>query len=105
MTLIPAFVFAGSSPNLTCTVDLSPLVDIAVTVTTALTGPGGFMRIDTAQSVVGSTTTYTSTATVSSIGQDQSGNYTCTVTVGTAASFFAESVGYSSFRVTVGKTR
>ena len=98
--MTPVFIFAGSSPNLTCNV---ALVDIPVAVTTAWTGPGGFMRINTAQFVVGSTTTYTSTATISSIGQDQSGNYTCTVTVGIASSFFAESVGYS--RVTVGKTR
>ena len=63
---------AGSSVSLTCTVVLSPLVDISVTVTTEWTGPDGFMTTNTAQPVVRSTTTFTSTATVGSFGREQS---------------------------------
>ena len=105
MTVTPSVVpvFAGSSPNLTCTVKLSSAVDIPVTVNTVWTGPAGFIRNDTAQSVMGSNTTYTSTVIISSIGRYQSANYTCRVTVGIASSFFRETIGYSSSRITVGK--
>ena len=47
----------GSDVNLTCTVELSPAVDVPVTVNTVWTGPDGFMTTNTAQPV---TTTYTS---------------------------------------------
>ena len=47
---------------------------------TVWTGPDGFMTTNTAQPVMGSTTTYASTAIVSSFGRDQSGVYTCTAT-------------------------
>ena len=67
----------GSNVTLTCTVELSPAVDVPVTVNTVWTAPAGFMTTNTAQPVMGSTTTYTSTAMVSSFGRDQSGNYTC----------------------------
>ena len=96
-------IIAGSSPNLTCTVELSPLVDLKVKLTTVWTGPAGFMTTNTAQPVMGSTTTYTSTAMISSIGREQSGNYTCTVTVRIMSSFFTDIVGYSSSRIIVGK--
>ena len=70
----------GSTVTLTCTVELSPAVDVLVTVNTVRTGPDGFMTTSTAQRM-GSTTTYISTAMVSSFGRDQSGDYTCTATV------------------------
>ena len=93
-------IISGSSPILTCTVELSPAVDVPVTVDTVWTGPTGFRTTNTAQPVMGSTTTYTSTATISSIGIDQSGNYTCTMTVRITSS---DVVGYSSSRIIVGK--
>ena len=70
-------------PNvtLTCTVVLSPAVDVPVTVNTVWTGPDGFMISNAAQPVMGSSTTYTSVAMVSSFGRNQSGNYTCTAIV------------------------
>ena len=70
---------------MTCTVELSPDVDIPVTVTTVWTGPAGFMTTKTAQPVMGSTTTYTSTAIISSFGKDQSGLYICTATAETTS--------------------
>ena len=113
MTVDPpvALVIIDSSINLICTVELSPLVDVPVTVTTEWTGPAGFMTSNTAQPVMGSNpTTYTSTAMVSSSrsGRDQSGNYTCKVAIAVRAmsSYLIDldSVGHSSSRVVIGKT-
>ena len=101
-SVIP-IIFAGSSLNLTCTVELSPLVDVPVTVNTVWTGPAGFMTNNTAQPVMGNTTTYTSVVMVASIGRYQSENYSCTVNIGAISPFYADSVGYSSLRITVGK--
>ena len=81
VTVTNGSVNVGSTVTLTCTVELSPAVDVPVTVNTVWTGPDGFMTTNTAQPVMGSTTTYTSTAMVSSFGRDQSGDYTCTATV------------------------
>ena len=77
----------GFDVTLTCTVELSPAVDIIVIVNTVWTGPDGFMSTNTAQPVMGSTTTYTSTAMVSSFGRDQSGVYTCTATVSSTSQY------------------
>ena len=105
VTVTNSSVNVGSTVTLTCTVELSPAVDVPVTVNTEWTGPEGFRTTNTAQSVMGSTTTYTSTAMVSSFGRDQSGNYTCTATVSSTSSFLTNSMGSSShrLRVTVGK--
>ena len=87
-------------PNitLTCTVELSPAVDVPVTVNTVWTGPDGFMTTNTAQPVMGSTTTYTSTTMVSSFGRDQSGNYTCTANVISSSSFLTDSFHQSGYQ-------
>ena len=98
-------ITVGSSVTLTCTVVLDPSVDVPVTVNTMWTGPDNFNRIIMAQQM-GSTTTYTSTAMVSSFGRDQSGEYTCTATVSLASPspFITDSMSSSPLtRVTVGK--
>ena len=74
-----------------------------MTVTTVWTRPAGFMTAATAQSVMGSTTTYTSTAMVSSFGRDESGEYTCTATVTPTSPFFSSNSGSGMARVTVGE--
>ena len=111
MTVAPPLVpiIIGSSINLTCIVELSPFVDVPVTVTAEWTGPEGFMTNNTAQQAIRSrTTTYTSAAMVSSSrsGRDHSGNYTCKATVKAMSSLLIDidSVGYSSSKVVVGKT-
>ena len=81
----------GSAVTLTCTVELSPAVDVPVTVNTVWTGPDGFMTTNTAQPVIGSNTTYTSVVIVSSFGINQSGNYTCTATVSSTTPFLLRS--------------
>ena len=89
-------IIVGTTVTLTCTVELSPSVDVPVTVNTVWTGPAGFMTTNTAQPVMGNTTTYISTAIVNSLGRNQSGDYTCTATVSSNA------IAFSSIRVIVG---
>ena len=97
----------GSNVTLTCTVELSPAVDVPVTVNTVWTGPAGFMRNNTAQLVVGSTAmaTYTGTAMVWLFGRNQSGNYTCTATVSSVSPFITTSSLSGVKNVTTGNIR
>ena len=92
----------GSTVTLICTVFLAEYVD-GLTVNTDWTGPNGFSENGMAQHM-GSTSTYTSTAMVSSFGRDQSGNYTCTATVSSTSSFLSTSTSLSDIaRVRTGK--
>ena len=92
----------GSTVTLTCTVVLAEYVD-GLTVNTEWTGPNEYTDNGMAQHM-GSTTTYTSTAMVSSFGRDQSGNYTCTATVSSTSSFITGTGSQSGIgHVTVGK--
>ena len=94
----------GSNVTLNCTVELSPAVDVPVTVNTVWTGPDGFKTTNTAQLAIGNTTTYTSKAIVSSFGRNQSGVYTCTAIVRSTSPFLTDSRSKSGkARVTVGK--
>ena len=103
VTVTHGLVSIGSDVTLTCSVTLSLTMN-SVTVNILWTGPDGFMTTSTAQPVMGSTTTYTSTAMVSSFGRDQSGNYTCTATVSSTSSLLPDSESQSgTARVTVGK--
>ena len=95
MTVSNSSVIVGSTVTLTCTVELSPAVDVPVTVNTVWTGPTGFSTTNTAQAMAGSTTTYTSTALVSSFGIYQSGNYNCTATVSSTFSFITGTGSHS----------
>ena len=105
----PVVTIVGSSINLTCTVELSPLVNVPVTVTTEWTGPAEFMTSNTAQqNIERPTINYTSTAMVSSSrsGREQTGSYTCKATVRAMSSSLVDSVGYSSSsRVIVGMVK
>ena len=95
----------GSDVTVTCTVELSPMIDIPVTVTTEWTGPAGLVTTNAAQPVMGNTTVYTSMAMISSFGRNRSGVYTCRATISPASlsQFIRNSVISSSTRVTVGK--
>ena len=103
VTITSGTIAVGSALTLTCSVEFRPAVDVPVAVTTVWTGPAGFMNTTTAVPVMGSTTTYTSTAMVSSFGRDQSGDYTCVATVNSTSYFIDRSMAYASTRVTVGK--
>ena len=76
-------------------------VNVPVAVNTVWAGPDGFMP---AQAAIGSTTTFTSTATVSSFGRNQSGVYNCTATVSSTSSFIRSVSQSGTARVTVGKS-
>ena len=69
----------GSNVTLTCRVELSPAVDVPVTVNIQLTDPTGQSLAATTPSMDGST--YTSTSNISSFGRSKSGDYTCTSSV------------------------
>ena len=72
-------VIAGSSFNLTCTVELSPAVDVPVTVNIIWSGPGVmFMPANPVPAVMVNITTYTSTVIVDAA---RNGNYTCNATI------------------------
>jgi hypothetical protein len=71
----------GSNVTLTCSVELSPLVDVPLTVNARLSGPVGVTITPVTNSVMENTTRYTSTVIINSFGRVQSGEYTCTVTV------------------------
>ena len=69
-------IIAGSSPILTCIVELSLLVDVPVNVTTEWTGPGEtmFLQGKMIPAVIVNLTTYTSTVTVDVA---RNGSYIC----------------------------
>ena len=95
----------GSDVTLTCTVELSPAVDVPVTVNTVWTGPAGFNTTNTAQPIAESTTIYKSTVIVSSFARNQSGNYNCTANTSIPSNpFISNSVPRTGMeRITVGK--
>ena len=93
----------GTDVMLTCTVVLPSGTD-SVMVDIQLSGPNPFVgQLATATSNTGST--YTSTATISSFGRDESGIYNCSVMVSSTSPFLRNN--YSQFettRVTTGIT-
>ena len=103
---IPPF---GSNVTLTCMVELGPAVDVPVTVNTILTTPDGYMNTSTAQSVVGSTTNYTTTFMISSFGRSNSGLYMCGATATSTNAYVSDSSSTSTVsqpvRVTTGEIK
>ena len=100
---IPPF---GSNVTLTCTVELSPAVDVPVTVNTALTDPNGFMRASTAQPVMGSIANYAAAYMISSFGRSNSGIHDCSahlVSMPTNTYISDSSTLRHSIRVTTGR--
>ena len=93
----------GSTVTLICTVELSPLVDVAVNISTVWNGPAGFVATSSAHPVMGSTTTYVSTVMISSFGREHSGVYNCTATVNSASPYLINSTDQAFIRVSVGE--
>ena len=95
----------GSNVTLICTVELSPAVDVPVTVNTVWTGPAGFMHHNTTQSDMRSNGIYMINTVISdSLKRNQSGNYNCTVTITSNNSFLMTSDSSSNTtRVRVGE--
>ena len=76
-------IIAGSSPNLTCTVELSPAVDVSVIVDTVWTGPA-LTTVTSTSLVLESLTRYITTAMVDAA---RNGSYTCQATVSSSSQF------------------
>ena len=88
MTVAPPsdMIIAGSSPTLTCTVELSLVVDVPVTVNTEWMGPAGvsLTPANPVPAMMESPTRYTSTVMVDAA---RSGDYTCQAMVTSSSQF------------------
>ena len=76
-------IIAGSSPNLTCTVELSPAVDVPVTVDTVWSGPA-LTTVTTTSLMMDNLIRYIIMATVDAA---RNGSYTCQATVSSSSQF------------------
>ena len=77
----PNPILSGSSPTLTCTIELHPEVDVSVDITTVWTGPDGSTLMSAASPVMKSFTHYTSKMTLNYVEVADSGSYICTVSI------------------------
>jgi hypothetical protein len=94
----------GSTVTLTCMADLDPAIDIPVTVNIQLSDPAGRTLTTTTPSVSG--VTFTTTATISSFGRNNSGVYTCSAAISPSPSnrfLFSSSSQSETLSVTYGK--
>ena len=82
-------VFIGSTVTLTCTVELSSVVDVPVAVTAQVSDPSGSPLTTTPPSVSGSS--YTFTTIIQIVSPVQSGAYTCTASLNSSSSLLASS--------------
>ena len=76
-------IIAGSSTNLTCTVELSPAVDVPVIVKTEWTGPT-LTAVTLTSLMIDILTRYIATAMVDAA---RNGSYTCQATVSSSSLF------------------
>ena len=74
-------ILSGSSPTLTCAVELDPAVDVPVAVSTEWTGPDGSTLASAFPPTMRSFTHYTSKAKLNYVESADSGAYTCTVSI------------------------
>jgi hypothetical protein len=86
-------------------VELSPAVDVLVTVNTVLTTDTGLMNTSTAQSVMGSLINYATEFVISSFRRSESGVFICgaTVSLPSNAHISDSSTVSHSIRVTTGE--
>ena len=92
-----------STVTLTCMADLDPTIDVPVTMNIQLSDPAGRTLTTTTPSVSGST--YSSMATISSFGRNQSGVYHCSAAVSPSPSnsFLSGGSQSETLRVTTGE--
>ena len=102
----PVRPIGSATVTLTCTVELSPPVDVPVTVNILISDPAGLTLSSTSPSLLaGHSRTYISTAEVKSFGRDQSGWYMCEAkAIKPSSQFLTDSeVESGRTQVTVGK--
>ena len=93
-------IIAGSSPSLTCTVELSPVVDVPVIVNAEWTGPDMTM-VTSSSSVMESLTRYT---VMASVDAARNGSYTCRASIDSSSQFITGSgMTPGSTTITVGE--
>ena len=93
----------GSNITLSCIVELSPAVDVPVTVNFQLSNPNDSLLIITDSSEYDST--YVAMAMVTSFNRDVSGNYTCSAYISSSFLFISNSRSKIALTyVTVGKS-
>ena len=97
---IPPF---GSNVTLICAVELSPAVDVPVTVTTVLNPPDGITTTSTAQPVMGSLTSYAATYMINPFRRSDSGLYSCSATVSLSSTNSSTRTHSVLIRVTTGE--
>ena len=95
-------IIAGSNLSVICTVELIQYVDVGLTVNLVLIGPPG-VTLSPTDPVMESTSRYISTATVSSFGRQQSGEYICRATVSSDTLMTSGMEISGMGRITVGK--
>ena len=78
-------IIAGSSPNLTCSVELSSAVDVSATVNTVWTGPA-LTTVTPTSLMMDSLTRY---ITMAMVDAARNGSYTCQATVSSSSQFTA----------------
>ena len=79
---MPNPVLAGRSLTLTCAVELDPVVDIPLYITTVWIGPDGSRLRSAAPAAMESVTHYTSTLVVRQVELANTGIYTCSIGIG-----------------------
>ena len=95
----------GSSITLTCTVELSPAVDVPLTVNAVWSGPYGVTILPN-NTIMWNLTVYISTAMISSFGREQFGEYSCNTSISATSpkTFLLSSATVTgTARITVGK--
>ena len=86
--------------NFTCSVELSPVVDVPVTVSTMWTGPAGYTSTYLARPVIGSTTNYTVIVLINAV---RNGNYTCKASMSHSLHFTSDGTLSEMATLSVGK--
>ncbi len=93
----------GDDLIFTCDITLDPAVDSEVAVTASWTGPGGPITAGVTD-ITGSGLAYQSTLTLSTLATSDSGDYTCTASVGPGDLMFINgSEGSVMLGITAGK--
>ena len=93
----PNPILSGSSPTLTCTVEMKSTVSVPVTVSMEWTGPDGTTIVHTTRPKMISFTLYSSSYTLDSVELADSGEYMCT------AKIENEPEVYTNTNITIGK--
>ena len=98
-------IFAGSSPNLTCTVMLNPHVNVEVTMKTEWSGPSRSTLTSTDPTLMENFTQYTNIIPLKLVTLSDAGEYHCSATVSSNSTYVMNSETVTgSQNITISKT-